>query len=121
MADLVIEILIILPVFLLWLTVVSVLVRPFGVRLPLMPFNWAKHRSTLHALTFPQYVTIVGILYFGCGVFVINMVSRYFEWKYGHGSSIISGNVLRDAVGNIFAGVIFGVFLWPARPGSSNK
>ncbi len=35
MAELVLEMLIALPVVLLWLTVVSVLVRPFGVRLPL--------------------------------------------------------------------------------------
>ena len=50
MAEVVIELLIAVPVVLLWLTVVSVLVRPFGVRLPWTPFSWAKQAHLLRAM-----------------------------------------------------------------------
>src|SRR5258708_3335672 len=71
MTELVVEILVALLVFLLWLTVVSVLVRPFGIQLPFTPFNWADRRSVFQSLTFSQFLMVGGILYFGCGVFVV--------------------------------------------------
>jgi hypothetical protein len=98
MAELVIEILIALPVVLLWLTVVSVLVRPFGVRLPLTPFSWDKQRSAFQSLTFSQYVIVGGVLYFGCGMWIVTTLWRYLEWKYWHGPSISTENFLRDAM-----------------------
>ena len=52
MAELIIDILVAAPVFLLWLTIVSVLVRPFGIPLPFTPFSWTKHRSVIQSLTF---------------------------------------------------------------------
>ena len=110
MAELVIEILIALPVFLLWMTVVSVLVRPFGIQLPLTPFRWAKRRSALQSLTFSQYVAVGGVLYFGCGMWIVTSLWRYLEWKYWHGPSITTENLLRDAMQYpLLSGVLFGV------------
>ncbi len=105
-----VEMLVALPVFLLWMTAVSVLVRPFGVRLPLTPLSWHKHRSAFQALTFQQYVMIVGILSFGCGLLIVNTLSRYLEWKYWHGPSVSNENLLGDAITYpLLSGVLFGV------------
>jgi hypothetical protein len=110
MAELVIEMLIALPVALLWLTVVSLLVRPFGVRLPLTPFSWAKHKSAFQSLTFSQYVIVGGVLYFGCAMWIATTLWRYLEWKYWHGPSMSTENVLRDAMQYpLLSGVLYGV------------
>jgi len=121
MAELIIDILVAAPVFLLWLTIVSVLVRPFGIPLPFTPFSWTKHRSVIQSLTFSQYLIVGGVLYFGCGLFVVNVVSNYLGWKYRHGSSLTSGYLLRDVVGSIFAGILFSFFTFSGRPESGSK
>jgi len=107
-----VEILLIVPVFLLWPTVVSLVVRPFGVRLPLplTLFGWEKHRSAFQALAFPYYVVIDGILYFGCGMIVAMTLCRYLDWKYWHGSSLTPVSLLRDALQYpLPAGIFYGV------------
>ena len=109
LTEFVVEMLLALPVFLVWLTVISLLVRPFGVRLPLTPFSWAKHRFAFQALSFPQYVMIGGIFYFGCGMLVVTTLSRYLEWKYWNGSSLTSEHLLRDGLQYLLSWVLFGV------------
>jgi hypothetical protein len=100
-----------IPVFLLWLVVVALIVRPFGVRMPLGPFEFRRRTEVLHSLTFSQYLAIGGILYFGCGMLIMTTLSRYLDWKYFHGST----NILteRELLGNalqwILAGVLFGL------------
>ena len=112
MAKFVIEILIALPVFLLWLTVVSVLVRPFGIQLPLTPVSWAKRRSAFQALTFSQYLMVGGVLYFGCGILIMTVLSRYLEWRYWHGAQLTSDNVVPDVLQSLLTGVLFGLISW---------
>ena len=113
MAEFVIGMLIALPVFLLWLTVVSVLVRPFGILLPLTPFSWAKRRSAFQSLTFSQYVIVGGVLYIGCGMWIETTLWRYLEWKYWHGPSISTENFLRDAMQYpLLSGVLVGVMCY---------
>lgn len=110
MAELIIETLSALVLLLFWLTVVSVLVRPFGVRLPLAPF--AKRRSAFQALTFSQYLMIGGVMYFGCGMLIMTILSRYLEWKYWHGAELTSDNVVRDVLQSMLSGVLFGLISW---------
>ena len=112
MAELVIDILIALPVFLLWLTVVSVLLRPFGIQLPLTPFSLASRRSALQALTFPQYLMVSGVLYFGCGMLIWSTLSRYLEWRYWHGPPLTGEHFVRGVVSCLFGGVFFGFVSW---------
>ena len=109
MVEFVIEMLVGLPVLLLWLTMVSVLVRPFGIVLSLNPFSWAKHKSAFQGLTFSQYLMVCGVLYFGCGMFVEQTLLRYLEWRYWHGPSNTSEHPLRDGLQYLFSGVLFGV------------
>lgn len=104
-----IGILVAFPAFLLWLTVVSLLVRPLGLILPVTPFNWAKHRTALQALTFPQYFVVVGILCFGCGMAIMLTLSGYLQWRFWQGSPLIVEGAVREIVGSLFAGVLFGL------------
>lgn len=121
MAKLVIEILIALPVFLLWLTVVSVLVRPFGIQLPLAPFSLANRRSAFQALTFPQYLIVGGVLYFGCGMLIMSTLSRYLEGRYWHGSALTSENLVREVLSSLLAGVLFVLISWLSLGGNRAK
>jgi hypothetical protein len=109
--EFIVDMLVDLPAFFVWLAVVSLLVRPFGVRLPLRPLSFAKLRSAVQTFTFSQYVVVVGILYFGCGMLIATTLSRYLEWKYWHGSSFTIEQFVRDffqhvALGGVFFGVI---------------
>jgi len=107
-----------LPVLFLWMTLVSLLVRPFGVRLPLSPFSFAERKTAFRVLTFSEYLIIGGILYFGCGMFVVTTLSRYLEWKYFHGSidSLTTGRLLRGFVSYpLIGGLLFGLISWNGR------
>jgi hypothetical protein len=117
MAELIIETLIVIPAFFLWLTVVAVVVRPFGVRLPLGPFSFAKRRSAFQVLTFPQYVMICGVLCFGCGMLVVTSLSRYLEWRYWHGAALTSDSMIRGLLQYpLLSGVSFGLFTYFTEP-----
>jgi hypothetical protein len=107
-----------LPVLFLWMTLVSLLVRPFGVRLPLSPFSFSERKTAFRALTFSEHLIIGGILYFGCGMFVVTTLSRYLEWKYFHGSldSLTTGGLLRGFVSYpLIGGLLFGLISWNGR------
>jgi hypothetical protein len=109
--------------FFLWLVALGLLVRPFGVQLPLGPFSFGKG-SALQALTFSQYVLVCGILGFGCGMLIVTTVSNYVEWKYFHGSSVslTSSGLLRAFVEYpLVSGVLFGLISWNTRTGRSTK
>src|SRR5262249_6061834 len=101
-----------LPAFFLWLVVLALIVRPFGVQLPLGPFSFGKRACALQALTFSQYVLVCGILGFGCGMLIITSVSHYVEWKYFHGSSVgltTSGLIRAFIEYPLVSGVLFGL------------
>ena len=109
MTEFVINALVVLVAILLWLILVALLVRPFGIRLPLQPL--ANRKSALQALTFSQYVFIGGVLHFGCGIAVVTAVSRYVSWKYFHGQPLMvtTGDFFNDFAPAVLAGVVFGL------------
>ena len=115
MAELILTMLAALPVFFLWLVVVALIVRPFGIWLPLGPFSFAMRRSAFRDLTFPQYVFICGVLCFGGGMLILTTLSRYLEWKYFHGSSasLSTSELLRNLVTYpLMAGVLYGLITY---------
>jgi hypothetical protein len=117
--EFVIDMLVAVPVLFLWLTVVALVVRPFGVRLRLGPFSFRGRKSAFQTLTFSQFVLICGVLHFGCGLLITTIVSRYLEWKYFNGSSggFVTGELLRDFVTQpLIAGVLFGLVAWNRSP-----
>jgi hypothetical protein len=119
-AAFIIPMLVALPMFLFWLVVVALLVRPFGVQLPLGPFSFGKRTCALQAFTFFQYVLVCGVLCFGCGMLIAMTVSHYVEWKYWPGSSLTTYNWLRDAMEYLLSGVLFGLVSYFTRSGNSS-
>lgn len=110
MAEVIVEMLLALPVLFLWLALVSLLVRPFGIQLPLTPFDSARRKSGFQALTFLQFMIVGGVLYFGCGMWIVTTLWRYVEWKYWHGSSLTTETLLRDVLQYpLLSGVLFGL------------
>lgn len=117
--EVIVETLLALPVLFLWLAVVSVLVRPFGTRLPLAPPFSAKRRSAFQALTFSQYLMVCGVLCFGCGMLIVTTFFRHIEWKYLHGSALTTESLLRDAFQYpLLSGGLFGMVGWFTRNGN---
>src|ERR1700675_3537664 len=112
-----------LPLFFLWLVAVSLLVRPFGVWLPLPPFSFGERACALQALTFSQYLLVCcGVLCFGCGMLIVTTFSHYLEWKYWHGSSLslTTDKLLGKAVLEpIIGGLLFGLISWNGRSDKS--
>jgi hypothetical protein len=107
-----------LPVLFLWMTVVSLLVRPFGVRLPVSPFSFAERKTAFRVLTFSEYLIVGGILYFGCGMFILMTLSRYLEWKYFHGPSdylTLHGLFISLLSYPLIGGLLFGLISWNGR------
>lgn len=117
LTEFVVVVLVAFPVFSLWFTVVSVLVRPFGLRLPLTPFSWAKQRSALQALNFPQYLIVVGVLSSGGGMLIVCTLWDYLEWKYWHGSSFTRYEILSS----FLTGVLIGIVSWSSLGGKRTK
>jgi hypothetical protein len=114
-----IPMLVALLAFFLWLVVVALLVRPFGVQLPLGPFRFDKRARALQAPTFSQYLFVCGVLCFGCGMLIVTTLSKYLEWKYFHGSSVgLVASLLPAFVEYpLMAGVLFGLISWNIRSG----
>jgi hypothetical protein len=108
-----IPMLVALLAFFLWLVVVALLVRPFGVQLPLGPFG--NRARALQALTFSQYLFVCGVLCFGCGMLIVTTLSNYLEWKYFHGPSVgltTSGLLRAFLTYPLIAGFLFGLISW---------
>jgi hypothetical protein len=120
-----ISMLVAMPVFFLWLVVVALLVRPFGVQLPPFgPFGLGKRTRAVQALTFVQHVFVHGVLGFGCGMLIFRTVSDYVEWKYFHGSSatLTTTGLLHALFAYpLMGGVLFGLISWNTRAGETTK
>ena len=82
-----IPILVALPLLMLWIVLVSFILRRFGLRMPLSPFHYRERKSVLQSLSFSKYLAIYGVLYFGCGMVIMTTLSYYLNWKFFHGSS----------------------------------
>ena len=64
------------PAF-VWIALVPLLVRPFGIRLPLWPFQRKQGDNALLALPLWQCMLIQGVLFYGCGMLIGQTL---FDW-----------------------------------------
>jgi hypothetical protein len=104
--------LIALVVVLIWFAVVALILRPFGVSLPLGPFRYTKRRDALQSLNFAQYGFVNGVLHFGCGMLIATTLYRYLDWKYWHSrpNFLTAGEFFGNALlWLILGGIVFGL------------
>jgi hypothetical protein len=123
-AEFFIETLVVLLAIFLWLVVVALLVRSFGVRLPLAPFSAFKRTYVPQALTFSKHVLVFGVLYFGCGMLIVTTLFHYLEWKYWHGSSsnlTVHKLLVFAVLWPIVGGLLYGLISWNGRSGKSAR
>jgi len=101
-----IELVVILPVLLLWFAVVRLLSRSLPQR-----------NGTSLSLTFSQHMWLMGVLGWGCGMWILTTVDDYLEWKYWSGPAhdLSAGKLLFHAVLWPLAGLLFGWVTWNGR------
>lgn len=117
-AEFFIQIVVALPVFLLWFAVVTLIGRAFGVRLLFLSLR--QRKDTSQRPTFSQYMWLIGVLGWGCGMWIVTTFDDYLEWKYWSGSahSLSAGKLLFHAILWPLGGVLFGWMTWNARTGT---
>ncbi len=118
-AEFFIQIVVALPVFLLWFAVVTLIGRAFGVRLPFRGL-WQRN-GTSQSLTFLQHMWFKGVLGWGCGMWIVTTFDDYLGWKYWSGSAhdLSAEELLIHAVLWPVAGLLFGWMTWNARTGTA--
>jgi hypothetical protein len=116
-AEFFIRIVVALPVFLLWFGVVTLLGRAFGVRLPFGSLR--EPNGTSQSLTFSQHMWWMGVLGWGCGMWVVTTLGDYLDWKYWNGSAhnLSAGKLLFHAALWPLGGLLFGWMTWNAKRG----
>jgi hypothetical protein len=121
MADFLIQMALALPVFLLWFVVVALIARASGVRLPFP--NLRGRKGTSQSLTFSQHMWLIGVLYWGCGMWIVTTLDDYLEWKYWNGSphDLSAGRLLFHAVLWPLGGLLFGWMSWNTRAGKAES
>src|SRR5271165_1815660 len=67
-----------LPAFTVWYAVVALLVRPFGIRVPLLIWRKGYKKAVGHLSRF-QYTVFAGVLGFGVGTQLLYTLMRYLE------------------------------------------
>jgi hypothetical protein len=115
-----IRIAVVLPVFLLWYALVTLIGRAFGVRL----FRSLRQRNgTSQSLTFSQHMWLRGVLGWGCGMWIVTTFDDYLGWKYWSGSAyhFSAGYLLSHAVLWPLAGLLFGWMTWNAGTGTAES
>jgi hypothetical protein len=83
MAELLIIAVLALPVLTLWRSIVAILVRPFGVRLPLFSFRLKRLRTEISKLSHRAYILVEGVLNFGIGVWLLLNIVELVSSRLG--------------------------------------
>lgn len=114
-AEFLIQMGIALPVLLLWFAIVTFLGRVFRVRLRFRSLR--KRDGTSQSLTFSQHMWFIGVLGWGCGMWIVTTLDDYLGWKYWSGSAhdLSAGKLLFHAVLWPLAGLFFGWMTWNTR------
>jgi len=60
-----------LPVSILWRSIVAILVRPFGIWLPLFSYPSKHLRTAIGKLSHRAYILVAGVLNFGVGAWLL--------------------------------------------------
>lgn len=108
-----------LPVFTLWRGIVAILVRPFGISLPLFSFPSKHLRTAIGKLSHRAYILVEGVLNFGVGTWlllnIVDLVSSRLGVA-GRASHRVLFDVLVQLGGFFAMGAGFGWLMWEGLP-----
>jgi hypothetical protein len=103
-----------LPFLTVWYAVAALLVRPFGIKVPLLV--WSKdYKKAVQTLTRVQYSVFGGVICFGAGSQLFIALARYVEFcfKLDHGSPETLGEFLGSMIWfMLWGGISWGWLMW---------
>lgn len=108
-------------VLILWFAVVTLLGRAFGIRVPFRIMR--QHDNTSRGLTFSQHMWMMGVLGWGCGMWIVTTLNDYLDWKYWSGSphDLSTWKLLFHALLWPLAGLLFGWITWNVGTGKAES
>jgi hypothetical protein len=116
-------ILIVVPVAvsLLWFGVVTLIGRAFGVRF--LFHSLRQGSGTSQSVTFSQHMWLIGVLGWGCGMWIATTFHDYLDWKYwgGYARALSAERLLFHAVLWPLGGLLFGWVSWKGRTGTAES
>ena len=120
-AEFFIQLVVALLALLLWLAVVALIGRAFGIRLPF--FSLRQRDGHSKSLTFSQHMWLKGVLGYGCGMWIFTTFYDYLKWKYGSGSAYHASaeDLLLHSVLWGLGGALFGWMTWNGRTGTAES
>ena len=120
-AEFFIQIIVAVPVFLLWFAVVILIGRAFGIQLPFRSLR--QRNGASQSLTFSQHMWLMGVLGWGCGMWIVTTFDDYLDWKYwgGPAHDLSAEKLLFHAVLWPLGGALFGWMTWNARTGTAES
>ena len=116
-----IQIVVALSALLLWSAAVRLIGRVFGV--PLTFFGLRQRHGNSKRVTFAQHIWLIGVLGWGCGMWIFTTFYDYLKWKYRSGSAyhVTAEDLLLHAVLWGLGGVVFGWMTWKGRTGTAES
>ena len=119
-AEFFIRIVVALALLLLWLAVVTLIGRAFGVRVPF--FSLRQRNGISQRLTFSQHMWLNGVLGWGCGMWIFTTFYDYLKWYWsGSAHHLSAENLLLHAALWGLGGVLFGWMTWKGRTGTAES
>jgi hypothetical protein len=101
------------PVLTAWDAIVALLVRPFGIRVPLL--IWRKdYKEAIRRMSRGQYILVVGVLGWGIGVQLLITATRYAEFRFKLFDPVPEtlGDFVVELIGFMLVGIFFGWMMW---------
>jgi hypothetical protein len=113
MTSLVLTMVLAVPVVTVWYAVCALLLRPFGMRLPLAIWNKDLIKA-LRNLSRLQYAISWGIVWFSFGVRPLGMSARYVQvWlRLGETPHESPGEFVANVIWSLVGGIFFGWLMW---------
>jgi len=109
--------LILLAEAVIWFALVPLIVRPFGIKTPMLWHSLESYGPALRALSRWQYIVVEGGLKFGVGSWLLISTSDYVGWRFGYwrGLHQTVASLLFGMVAYLLMGFMVGLADWTRR------
>ena len=106
------------PFLFVWYSLIAILTRPFGVRLPLLAIPLVHLRQAIGQLSFRQYIIVQGVLVWGAGTWLMIHATNLVTSRFGFAGSSREGLDWFFVGLGVFmlAGIGFGWMMWNHLP-----
>jgi len=103
------------PLFVVWAGIIAILLRPFGIRFPLLIWR-PGYGQAVQRLNRWEFIIIWGTVFFGAGLFSITEILHYFESTLGFRNPVSSDEWVPNLITSLGTGILFGWMAWKYGP-----